>query len=1061
MASRNVVLQILIGAKDTASSILLGVIKTAKLLDSEMSVIAGKLRSSFSNAFLGGLEGSKEFELQLDKVQAKGDYTAESMEELKKQAISIGADFKIGGTEAAKGMEALAAAGLNATEVTQALPSVLTLAKSEQISMNVAAEKLSDSLAIVGLGFEKTGDMANKLAKGANISTTSAIALAEALANAGGIAKTAGLDLDQTVGVLTTLAQAGIKGEKAGTSLAATLTNLTNPASKASEELSNLGITSRDLITVIGQLAEKGDASNSAILAFGETAGPGLRALLRKGEEGINDFVGQLANSDDAAKKAADQISGNLDGAINAIKTSWENIKNALAEPVIEPLTKNINELAKAINDTLNDGSLKPAQEAIKSFAINSIEGIKAFVASFDFKSAGTAINEFATNSVIAFESLGKAGSNVAQVLIVGWNGLTGTIRLLGSTLLAIAASAVQTLANAELLASKIGLGTQQKANELQQTANKLQATSSELFNNAKKDGQELAVAYDKLTSSVDSTTNSVKNLNDNLKPAELEEVKRSFKDYLAIAEKADEQVKQAKEDYWAGKISLEEFAKAGEWATIANADVANSMMLAANETKNLANSSNTAKISLEAQATDTQKIADKQNDYVSALESTGNAQASAIRAEIALANAKGDGYTAALKSIELAKLEADISKKVADAKVLAANAAKVAVAAQEKYLQSIGGGTEIQKADLEIQKARTAALLAESVEATADAEIKNLLITKVTELASSRKKDTEEIRSNTEAVKESTDAGEQQRKVYTLMEDAATGMIRQLSGVSAGMNELLSAMTRSQDIGATFGHQYRSELGKLQLQLKNVNQVIEHNTSIVGTNADAYEKNANHVNKAFKMLLEQQIAALKLAGTIDELTQSENVNIRALEGIVAQAENAKRGFKLLDQETLDKLSSQIDKAKDKITALKDAARAARNEVANIQADILEEQGNTVEAEKLRQRIAYTEKLADLEEKKRKADIEGNAELSRSYAEAIKELEILNNLKLKNINTKSNNNSGGSTSSSGGGGIATTGGNTFIINANKARVLDKNFIKDVSDEIDNLNRRKT
>ena len=292
-------------------------------------------------------------------------------------------------------------------------------------------------------------------------------------------------------------------------------------------------------------------------------------------------------------------------------------------------------------------------------------------------------------------------------------------------------------------------------------------------------------------------------------------------------------------------------------------------------------------------------------------------------------------------------------------------------------------------------------------------------------------------------------------------MEDAATGMIRQLSGVSAGMNELLSAMTRSQDIGATFGHQYRSELGKLQLQLKNVNQVIEHNTSIVGTNADAYEKNANHVNKAFKMLLEQQIAALKLAGTIDELTQSENVNIRALEGIVAQAENAKRGFKLLDQETLDKLSSQIDKAKDKITALKDAAMAARNEVANIQADILEEQGNTVEAEKLRQRIAYTEKLADLEEKKRKADIEGNAELSRSYAEAIKELEILNNLKLKNINTKSNNNSGGSTSSSGGGGIATTGGNTFIINANKARVLDKNFIKDVSDEIDNLNRRKT
>ena len=157
MAERNLVLQLLITAKDTASSVLSGVVGAVKFLDSEISVVAGKIREKFSDLFGGGLEGATEFEVQLDKVRAKGDYTAESMEQLKQSATDIGAQFGITGTEAAQGLEALAAAGLTATQAMQALPSVLALAKAEGISMDVAAERLSDSLSIVGLGFEEAG----------------------------------------------------------------------------------------------------------------------------------------------------------------------------------------------------------------------------------------------------------------------------------------------------------------------------------------------------------------------------------------------------------------------------------------------------------------------------------------------------------------------------------------------------------------------------------------------------------------------------------------------------------------------------------------------------------------------------------------------------------------------------------------------------------------------------------------------------------------------------------------------------------------------------------------
>ena len=119
--------------------------------------------------------------------------------------------------------------------------------------------------------------MTDVLAKGANLSTTSAVQLAEALATAGGIARAAGLDLETTVAALDLLAKNGIKGSVAGTALAAILTQLQNPASTASAALNALGISTRDLGGVLDALKAAGVNSETAILAFGETAAVGAQ----------------------------------------------------------------------------------------------------------------------------------------------------------------------------------------------------------------------------------------------------------------------------------------------------------------------------------------------------------------------------------------------------------------------------------------------------------------------------------------------------------------------------------------------------------------------------------------------------------------------------------------------------------------------------------------------------------------------------------------------------------------------------------------------------------------
>ena len=305
----NLILQLLITAKDDATAAF-G--KIFGFLDKTTSATANLIRAQFTDLFGGGLTGAIEFEAQLDKVQAKGGYTGAGMATLKKAAEDIGAQFGISGTEAAQGMESLAAAGLNAEQVMQTLPTVLNLAKAEALSFDAASALVANSLTTVGLGFDQAARLADVLTQAANESTTSASAVGKALETAGGIARASALDLEQTVAALTALAKGGIEGERAGTALAAILTQLLNPASSASKALNDLGITSRDLGTVIGELESRGDGAETAILAFGETAGPGLRALIGQGQGALTQLETAMRGAEGAAGNAAKQMGGNL-----------------------------------------------------------------------------------------------------------------------------------------------------------------------------------------------------------------------------------------------------------------------------------------------------------------------------------------------------------------------------------------------------------------------------------------------------------------------------------------------------------------------------------------------------------------------------------------------------------------------------------------------------------------------------------------------------------------------------------------------------------------------------
>lgn len=1004
----NPVLQFLITARDEATAAF-G--KIFGFLDKTTSATANLIREKFTGLFGGGLDGAIEFEAQLSRVAAKGGFTADEMATLKKAATDIGAAFGVTGTQAAQGMEALAAAGLNARQVMQALPPVLALAKAEGLSMDAAAEKLADSLSIVGLGFEEAGRMADVLAKGANVSTTSASALAEALANAGGIAKTAGLDLEGTVAALSALANAGIKGSAAGTALSAILTNLVNPASQASKELSALGITSRDFGEVIAQLKLKGDASNAAILAFGETAGPGLRALIQTGADGIAGLEDQLRNADGAAEAAATRIGDNLKGALGALQAAWANVKTALFDPVLEPLTRQAKGLADALNTQLASGALKPVQDAIRAFADNATKAARDFVSGFDFKAALQSVQDFATGAKDWFAGIKDAGTTAANAVQIAWNSVTAGFKTIGASLLAVAASAVSNVAAIEEVASKIGLGSLQRAAELKATANELAAKAGELTRSIAQDGEDIRGAFDRLTASADGAADGAnkvadaqRGIKDSSPAQEIQEIARSLDDYRGMAERANLAAEQARRDYEAGKISAADYGRALLSASEANADLA-----AATERQTAAEQKanperKKSAVELQAIAKSAEDSAKRHGDYATQLQRTGDAQADAIREEIALARAKGDTATVAVKTIELARVEADTARKVAEAKQQeAAELAKVVVA-QQAYLESVGGGTAAQQQELQILQLKLQALQAEAAQAGTTAQAKALAATQTDNAARAERRHAQASEDAAESSEKSAEAAEKQAKTYTLMEDAATGALRELSGLSKGMNDLLSASLGLQDIGKLFGNQWTDELGKLKLALNQTNQVLEHNAKIISPLVGlGFEQMADAANTARKMYLEQAIAATELAGRLVDMTNSAQLSRTALEDITRTAEQNIQGMQLLDEQTLDQLQSAIDSANAKLQQMREQADDARDALARLNAEIAAEKGDDETARRLELEIEQHQRLGEVEGNLEAARAAGNHELIALYEQQRVKLLELFRLKERNL----------------------------------------------------------
>ncbi len=1105
----NPILQLIVTARDEASSVLRRIFgamrgsasdaestfsKLFKSLNDNTNVVASYVRETFSNLFGGAVDSAAEYEAQLSKIIAKGDDTYKNSEKLSEGIKNVAAAFGVTGLEAAQGMETLAAAGLTATDALNALPSVMALAKIEGISLDDAAMKLSDSLSIVGLGFDQAARMANVLAKGANITTSSAAQLAEALSTAGGIAKTAGLDLETTVAALDLLHKNGIKGSAAGTALSAVLSQLTNPTSTASKALSALGITSRDLGTVLDELKRRGAVANDAIAAFGETAGPGLRALITEGQTGLQDYTAQLRDSEGAAMTASKAMGDNFASAWKALASSWESLKTALAEPILKPFTIAARELADTFNNTLKSGAIKPLQEAIGEFATKGIEAVKQFITGFDFRDAKKAAEEFTRDAITWVKDIKTFGTDAAASVAIAWNSVTVSIR--SAALVIKTLNPVEYLKGYKVAVQEFKLsyeGIQQDVADIKAAYDKLNAATTQQTDTAKT----AAIATQELTARNKELKESV--------PVEEPQTAAMAIDALKVAaQQANNDLALASKMFAEGKISAGVYGENLIAASKANQTLDAAIKAQTDSTKKQTDGQKdqidqSVRLRNEMQARQKQEL-----DAIELAKKKIEGQKGVIDADIAeqkalldIAEALHDEKTArelAVTIIQKEQRALEVALQAKEKEIIAAKAQKTNLidlaggydkltdsqqnevdiidqTIEQKGLEAnaIRASIELKKlenaanqeknellplliaagySELELQRMQAIAAGNFALALQLELELRRQKLAMQQQQAAATREvsdaELEAAKSSEKAAKAAKEHEDQLKAAGSAFEAILNGWNDRLSKLGDAAHQAFMAMNKGIGLGTQGLGDFGAGLSEAEKGLRKVQTDLAQLNYAETTAAVGFAKWANTVAAGALQIEQAFYTQTVSAERLSEKLKSLSGN--ALKQVIQEAELAKEKFSLLDRQALDDLQSEIDDAKNRLVEMQEETQSAKDRLMELNAELLELQGMDEKSKKLKEQLDYQQQLAEIEKQRQAAELSGNRELIATLDEQKRILDAIYQKKLQNIEADakkaeqnnsensniSNTNNTTSTKSATGGGTTNVVNNFYI-----------------------------
>lgn len=307
-----------------------------------------------------------DFEAQMSKVKALSGATEADFTRLRDAAIELGAQSVYSASEAAQGMQILAAAGFDTNQIIAAMPGLLNAAAAAGEDFATVADIMVAAMSGFGLQAQDMAHIADVLASAANASAISITDIGYSLKYVAPVATTAGVSLEEVSAALAILGNAGIKADQAGTTLRMALIRLADPPKEAAAMMEQLGIKVTDASgkmlpfqQIIAQLHEKfrglsqAQRIQAAATIFGAESMSGMLTLIEAGPEKLGALTTEFQNSSGAAQQMADTMTNNLWGALEQLKGSLESafitVGTALT-PTIQTITQHLQGLVDWFN---------------------------------------------------------------------------------------------------------------------------------------------------------------------------------------------------------------------------------------------------------------------------------------------------------------------------------------------------------------------------------------------------------------------------------------------------------------------------------------------------------------------------------------------------------------------------------------------------------------------------------------------------------------------------------------------------------------------------------------
>lgn len=304
-----------------------------------------------------------DFEEQMSRVKAISGATGDAFEELRDQAIDLGAKTAFSAKESADGMENLASAGFDAQEIMAAMPGLLDLAAVSGGDVALASENAATALRGFGLEADQSGHIADVFARAAADTNAEVADMGEAMKYIAPVANAMGLSIEETAAAIGIMSDAGVKGSQAGTTLRGALSRISKPTKAMRETMDELGISFYDsegnmisLQDQIGVLSNSFEGmtqeqKNQALVTlYGQESLSGMMALIDKGPDSLGALTESLEQSDGAADEMARTMQDNMNSSIEQMMGALESaaivIQDILA-PAISAVADYIGGLAE------------------------------------------------------------------------------------------------------------------------------------------------------------------------------------------------------------------------------------------------------------------------------------------------------------------------------------------------------------------------------------------------------------------------------------------------------------------------------------------------------------------------------------------------------------------------------------------------------------------------------------------------------------------------------------------------------------------------------------------